>query len=373
MGKHENKEFKRLHSLDILRGVDMFWIMGGKKIFVALAALTGWPFLQWWSAQLEHVEWHGFAFYDMIFPLFLFIAGVSFPFSCEKRYKGMDNRKDMYRHIIKRGLLLVLLGIIYNNAVIFDFANMRYGSVLGRIGLAWMFTAIIFANTRLKSRIIWFWGLLIVYWLLLLFSSVHNLKATDPFSMEGNLAGYIDRLFLPGKLYNSLYEPQGYLSTIPAVSKALLGMFTGELILSGYLSNRQVKKVIYMILTGVALIIAGKVWNLSFPINKKLWSSSFVCFTGGISLLLFGFFYMVIDIWNYKKWTFFFVVIGMNSITIYLLQQVFDISHTADFLFGGFSKLFPASWGTVIMATAYTAVGWILLYVLYRKKIFLKV
>ncbi len=126
---------KRLLSLDTLRGFDMFWIMGGDSIFPALAALTGWPILKWWAGQLEHVPWHGFHAYDMIFPLFLFIAGISFPFSLAKRYHGPENRRALYRHIIGCGLLLVLLGIIYNNGIAFRL--LQY-ALRQRLGSNWL-------------------------------------------------------------------------------------------------------------------------------------------------------------------------------------------------------------------------------------------
>jgi len=364
----------RLHSLDTLRGFDMFWIMGGEGIFIALASLTGWPILQWWSVQLRHVPWEGFHYYDMIFPLFLFIAGISFPFSLSKRYHGKENRKALYRHVIKRGLLLVLLGIIYNNAINFDFANMRYASVLGRIGLAWMFAALIFMNTNLKFRIIWLWGILIFYWLLLWLFPVHDLGVYDPFSMEGNLAGYIDRLLLPGRF--CCYEfgdSEGILSVLPAISTALLGMLTGEFIMSKYLSEKPLRKVLYMVLAGIVLILIGKSWDLVFPINKYLWSSSFVCYVGGQSLILFSLFYLVIDVWKIRKWTFFFKVIGMNSIAIYLAGRVIDFDYSARFLFDGVIALFPTGWVELLGATASVIAAWLFLYILFKKKIFLKV
>ena len=151
--KVSKQQPERLKSLDALRGFDMFWIMGADEIFVLLGTLTGWPILEWWANQLTHVEWHGFHAYDMIFPLFLFIAGVSFPFSVSKRMAEDGGKRSLYIHIFKRGFLLVLFGIIYNNGLSFDFANLRYASVLGRIGLAWMFAALIFMNTKnWKSR-----------------------------------------------------------------------------------------------------------------------------------------------------------------------------------------------------------------------------
>jgi predicted acyltransferase len=374
MEKKDTLNTGRLYSLDALRGFDMFWIMGGEGIFVALATLTGWPFLQWWAGQLNHVPWHGFHFYDMIFPLFLFIAGISFPFSMARRYHGKENRKALYMHVIKRGLILVLLGIIYNNTVSFDFAHLRYASVLGRIGLAWMFASLIFMNTNLKFRIIWLCGILIFYWLILMLFPAHDLGGTDPFSREGNLSGFIDRMLLPGSFCCYKYgDSEGLLSTLPAISTALLGMLTGQFVMSQYLVNKPLRKVLYMVLAAIGLIILGRIWNIFFPINKYLWSSSFVCFVGGLSLLLFSLFYLVIDIWKFKKWTTFFVVIGMNSITIYLADRIIDFHNTAKFIFGGVTDLLPTAWGELIGAAAIVFVAWIFLYFLYKKKVFLRV
>jgi predicted acyltransferase len=364
---------KRLYSLDALRGFDMFWIMGGEAIFAGLASLTGWPVLKWWAVQLEHVQWHGFHFYDMIFPLFLFIAGISFPFSMAKRIANNDSRKSIYKHIIFRGLILVALGIIYNNGIRFNLGELRYGSVLGRIGLAWMFAAIIFINTKLSWRIVWFWALLTGYWLLLLIFPAHDLGSTDPFSQTGNLASYIDRLVMPGRLYLGNHDPEGLLSTIPAISTALLGMFTGTFMMSDYLSGKKIKKVIYLVLAAVALMIIGKLWDLAFPINKNLWTSSFVCFVGGLSMLLFAVFYLIIDVWNLRKWAFFFVVIGMNPITIYLANRIINFEDASKFVFGGVIGLFPSTWEPFLSGFAYTAIGWLFLYFLYKKKIFLRV
>ena len=367
-------EVKRLHSLDALRGFDMFWIMGGEGIFVTLAALTGWPFLKWWAGQLEHVPWHGFHAYDMIFPLFLFIAGISFPFSMAKRYHGPDNRKALYMHVVRRGLLLVLLGLLNNNAIRFDFGNLRYGSVLGRIGLAWMFAALIFMNTGLKARLVWLWGILISYWLLFPLFPAHDLGTFDPYSMQGNLAGHIDRLLLPGKYCCYTFgDSEGILSTIPAIGTALLGMLTGQFVMSEYLSQKPLRKALYMALAAVGLMCVGGIWNLVFPINKYLWSSSFVCFVGGLSLLLFTLFYLVIDIWGIRKWTPFFVIIGMNSITIYLAHTLIDFNYAAKFLFGGVYALLQPAWVPFAMAIGFFTTAWLFLYLLYKKKIFLKV
>lgn len=370
----ENKpETKRLYSLDALRGFDMFWIMGGESIFVGLATVTGWPVLQWWATQCEHVRWHGFHFYDMIFPLFLFIAGISFPFSCAKRVSLNEPRKNIYKHVISRGLILVLLGIIYNNGIIFNISQIRFGSVLGRIGLAWMFAALIFMNTRLTWRIVWFSGILLFYWFMLMLFPAHDLGSTDIYSQTGNLTSYIDRLIMPGRLYLGNHDPEGLFSTVPAISTALLGMFTGEFIMSGYLNNKPLRKVLYMVCAAVILMAIGKLWNLTFPINKNLWTSSFVCFVGGLSLLLFSVFYLVIDIWNYRKWAFFFVIIGLNPITIYLAGRIVNFRAATNFFFGGVVKILPENWAELINGIGITAIGWLFLYILYKKKIFLKI
>ena len=366
-------EIKRLYSLDALRGFDMLWITGMQTVFAALAALTGWPVLQWWAGQLHHAQWHGFQFLDMVFPLFLFIAGISFPFSMAKRIANEVSRRSIYMHLISRGLILFILGIFYNNAVRFDFANLRYCSVLGRIGLAWMFAGIIFINTKLSFRIVWFLGLLIGYWLLLILFPAHDLGSTDIYSQEGNLASHIDRLLLPGVLYRGNHDPEGILSTLPAIGTALLGMFTGEFILSQYLKDKPIRKVLYMVLAALGLMIIGKIWNLTFPINKNLWTSSFVCWVGGLSLLLFALLYLVIDVWNYKKWAFFFAVIGMNSITVYLAVRIIEFKSASQFFFSGFIALFPASLTRLLTAIGTFSVVWIFLYFLYKKKIFLRI
>jgi predicted acyltransferase len=309
----------------------------------------------------------------MIFPLFLFIAGISFAFSLAKRTAMNDSRTSIYKHVISRGLILVLIGVLYNNGVRFDFAHLRYGSVLGRIGLAWMFASLIFMNTKTNTRIIWFCGLLIGYWVLLLLFPAHDLGSTDVFSREGNLTSHIDRLLMPGRLYLGNHDPEGIFSTIPAIGTALLGMFTGEFLLSKYLNDKPLHKVLYMVLAAITLIIIGKIWNIAFPINKNLWTSSFVCFVGGLSLLLFSVFYLIIDVWGYKKWAFFFVVIGMNPITIYLTERIVNFGSATKFFFGGFTTIMPESWAPLIDGIGVTAIAWIFLYILYKKKIFLKI
>jgi predicted acyltransferase len=178
---------------------------------------------------------------------------------------------------------------------------------------------------------------------------------------------------MPGRLYLGNHDPEGILSTIPAISTALLGMFTGEFLMSQYMKQKPLRKGLYLALAAVCLMIIGQLWNLVFPINKNLWTSSFVCFVGGLSLLLFTLFYLIIDVWNYRKWAFFFVVIGMNPITIYLAGRIVNLHVVSKFLLGWFITFIPEVWSPFLYGIVITAIAWLFLYILYRRKIFLKI
>ena len=363
----------RLLSLDALRGFDMFWIIGWGGIWHGLAKLTDWQFFNWWAVQMTHAEWEGFRFYDFIFPLFLFIAGISFPYSLEKSQQRGISKKALYFRIIKRGLILVFLGFVYNGLLKLDFDTQRYSSVLGRIGLAWMFAAFIFINTKRNGRIWWCAGLLIFYWLVHALFQAPDFPDAVRFSKEGAFACYFDRMFLPGSMYHPLYDPCGLAGIIPAISTALLGMLTGTFVKSSKEGLTQTKKVVYMAGAGVVLVLLGLLWNLVFPINKPLWSSSYVCMAGGFSLLMFALFYWIIDVRGYRRWTLFFTVIGLNSITIYMAQSIINFRFTANFIFGGVVSLFPETWAQFLNSLTLITVCWFFLYFLYKQKIFIKV
>ena len=364
---------QRLASLDALRGFDMLFIMGGERIVTALAELTGAGCLTWAATQMHHMEWNGFHFYDMIFPLFLFIAGVSMPYSFANRLSKGVSRGKIYRHMFRRMIILVVFGIIYNGFLEFDWGNIRYASVLGRIGLGWFFAALIVFNAKPRWWPIWFGGILLFYWGIMMLVPVPGYGA-GVLTQEGSLAGYVDRLLLPGKLFLGNHDPEGILSTIPAVSTALLGAITGNFLRMPDRQVPRIKKAMWIGIAGGISLLIGWSWGQVFPINKNLWTSSFVMYAGGWSLLLLALFYLIIDVWNRKGWAFFFIVIGMNSITIYMLQRgIINFHSTRDFFFGGLINSFSGSWQSLISALGYTTVCWVFLYILYRKKIFLKV
>ena len=374
----------RLVSLDALRGFVMFWIMSGEHIIHALAKAAPIPVFVWMSSQLHHTEWEGITFYDMIFPIFLFVAGVSMPYSFEKKMSiaGVNTpmelpareKKKIYLSMLKRTCILIFLGFIVNGLLRFDgYDQTRFASVLGRIGLAWFFAGIIYLNFNLKKQIIWFIGILIGYYLAMKLIPVPGFGA-GVLTKEGSLEGYIDRLFLPGRLHSKVYDPEGLFSTIPAVATALLGMFLGTFLKTKANHFSTNKKILIMVASAIVLIGIGLIWNYDFPINKHLWSSSFVCFVGGCSILFFTFFYLIIDVLGFHKWAFPLILIGSNSILIYMASEgLVNFGHTADFVFGGLIKFSPLVWQPVFITLSVTLIQLVLLYFLYKKKWFLKV
>jgi len=373
MSELSTQKSERLLSLDALRGFDMFWIAGGEVIIAAIAKYTHWPVFNWLHIQMEHAEWNGFHFYDLIFPLFLFLAGVSMPFSVLKRKERGDSPKAIYLHLLKRLGLLIALGMIYNGILYLDWPNIRFASVLARIGLGWFFASVIVLNFKPKAIVIWFWGILLGYWAFMTLIPVPGFGAGN-LTLEGNLSAYSGRLLLPGQLYDKVMDPEGILSTIPAISTGLLGALTGLFLRDNKLKWNKMQKGLILAGTGALLIGVAALWNPLFPINKKMWTSSFVLCAGGSSLLLLSVFYLIIDAWGFRKWAFPFVVIGMNSITIYMMQPAFQgFSYFKDFVFGGFIHLFSEPVQPVLNSIAYVFVGWLVLYFLYKKKIFLKV
>lgn len=373
----------RLISLDALRGFVMFWIMSGEHIMHALAKAVPVPVFIWMSSQLHHAEWNGITFYDMIFPVFLFVAGVSMPYSFEKKMilAGVKTPKDLpskdkqkiYRSMLKRTCILLFLGFVVNGLLRFDgFDQTRFASVLGRIGLAWFFAGLIYLNFDLKKQLFWFTGILIGYYLAMKFVPVPDFGA-GVLTKQGSLEGYIDRLFLPGRLHSTVYDPEGLFSTIPAVATALLGVFLGTFLKTNhYFSSKN--KLVVMIASAIILILIGIIWDYDFPINKHLWTSSFVCFVGGFSILFFTFFYLTIDLLGFHKWAFPLLLIGSNSILIYIASEgLVDFKYTANFVFGGVIKFFPLIWQPVFATLSVTVVQLLLLYFLYKRKLFLKV
>lgn len=364
----------RLESLDALRGFDMFWIMGAPAIVISLEQIFGGGFLTWLSEQMEHVEWNGLRIMDLVFPTFLFIAGCSFPLSLSKRREKGVSSSGIYKHIFVRAACMFFLGCVYNGLLNFDFEHMRYASVLGRIGLAWMFASIIYMNVRsVKARLLIPFLLLLIYSLIVGFIAAPDSPAgADIYSREGTVIGWIDRMFLPGKLFLGDFDPEGLLGIIPATATALFGMMAGEL-LQNKKEYTQNKMTVILLLGGVGLILLGLIVNIWQPINKSIWSTPFTLIAGGISMLCLTLFYWIIDVKGYKKWAFFFKIIGVNSLVIYLAQAIINFYGIGKYFLGGFASLFSENISVLILNVGYVAACWLFLYFLYKHKVFLKI
>lgn len=360
----------RLASLDALRGFDMLFIMGGEGLLCAIASALGFT---GFAAAFGHAEWHGLHFMDIVFPLFLFMAGVSFPFSCAKsRERGMGDGRIALKSL-KRGFILVFLGLCCGGLLKLDFASLRGWSVLGRIGVAWMIASWIYLCCGVKTRIaIAIATLAIVTFGTILITAPGAIAPVDPFSAEGNLGCWLDRTLTAGHTYRPLFDPEGFAGFLPSIVTAMLGMFAGEIVRRGG-SAADVVKALGLASVGCACIAGGIALSFVFPINKALWSPSFTLVAGGISFLAFAAFYWIVDVLGWRRWTFFFTVIGMNSITIYMAQRVIGFRVARDFLFGGLASLFPEAWGAVVLQLGYIAVCWLFLYFLHRKGVYLKV
>ena len=363
---------KRILFIDTLRGFDMLMISGAGSFIYLLHGKTGWAWVDALALQFEHPPWNGFTFYDFIFPLFLFLAGMSLPFSINKGLEQGKSKSQLYWKAFTRMLILIALGILDKNAPtpFFDWSQIRFVGVLQRIGFAGFIVTILYLNFNWRSRIIWVISLLLFYYAVMFLVPVPGYGAGD-LSIEGNLHGWIDRNFLPGRLLQKIYDENGLLTQIPALCLTILGTLASDILRKESLSDHI--KLRNLVISGVICMAIGLVWSLHFPINKHLWSSSFIMLTGGMAFLSFSLFYWIIDILKYQQWTFFFIVIGMNSLTIYMVYRFIDFGHTSQLLFEGLYSGLPEQWHPVFESLGALVIVWLFLYFLYRRKIFLKI
>ena len=345
-----------LQSLDALRGFDMMWIVGGDVVGGALAHLHGGVVTRTIAIQLNHVDWVGVHFYDLIFPLFVFIMGVSTVFSLTNILER-EGRAAVVKRILRRGILLFVLGLIYSGGFTNPWPDLRLMGVLNRIALCYTVGGLLFVFCKPRALAAIAVALLLGYWALLEFvpfpdvrpvpggdsvitkeggfSSVSQLNMASTNMIHGsciqgvNLTDYLDQKYLPGRKYDGTYDPEGILSTLPAIVTGLLGIFAGLLIQNKSMSGE--KKAAWLLGAGAAGVALGFLWGLEFPVIKKIWTSSYVLVAGGYSALLLGAFYWIVDVKKWRTWCQPFVWIGMNPITLYL---------TSNFLGGlGFHKL----------------------------------
>lgn len=366
----------RVASIDALRGFDMFFIMGGAELIMSICAL--WPnavLARALRRQMIHSEWNGLRFYDCILPLFLFIAGLSFPYSLHRQRAKGDCDKLILLRVLKRSILLILLGVVYNG-FLYEWStsptSFRFVSVLGRLGIAWGVAAIIFTKNSPKKAFFISSAILVLYWICIGILP-RALELGNPYTISENLVARIDRHLVPGRLYYDSYDPEGLVAAIPSVVTVLSGMLSSNYLSLSYDDSYNRGRFRNYLLVALALLVLGLLWSNAFPINKNMWSSSFVCVTSGICMILFVLLCYLVDVQGCKKIIFPLRVIGMNAITIYLVQAVLSPARIIEVIWGRILERLPDVWAEIVVWGLYVSLCWIFLFWLYRKKLFFKI
>lgn len=358
---------QRLVCVDALRGFDMLWIIGGAEVIKTLEKASGWPILQGAGIHFDH-EWGVFRFYDLIMPLFLFIVGVVMPTAFRRRLQKGQTKADIYKHVFWRVIKLYILGLIASgNLLKLDINALHlWTDALHAIAVGYLFSSILILECNKKQQIIIVSALFLVYWLIMALVPVPG-HGAGVFQKDVNLALYIDDRVL-GKFQEG-YGWTYILTNLTFIGNVMLGAFAGDILLSKLSSKKRLSQ---LSLIGVALIVTGKLWGLVFPIIHHLWTSTMVLFACGISYLLLALFYYIIDIKGYKKWSFPFVVIGMNALAVYVATKIFDFKLIARVIVGGLEK-FIGPWYEFVLTTGALIVVWLILYWMYKTKSFVKI
>lgn len=361
-------ENKRLISLDAFRGFTI-------AAMIMVNNPGSWSYIY---SPLEHKPWHGLTPTDLIFPFFIFIVGVSITLAYTKRLKAGLAKRPMYKKIVFRAVKIFVVGILLWLFPKFDFEVIRYAGVLQRIAIVFLVCALLFLNSKWKTQAIVAAGLLIIYWLLMVLIPTPGYER--PMLEPGvNLAAWIDSQFLPGYLWQKTWDPEGLLSTLPAIATGITGMLAGHLILQDI---QQERKVITLFSVGFFAFIIGYFWNYIFPINKSIWTSSFVMVTSGLAAMLLSVSIYFVDILGRTRLTKPGIIFGSNAIAVYVLADVWSqffyvIKIGGNSLNVHFLNVFEGlNWslkfGSFLYAFLFICFNFIPAWFLFKKKIFIK-
>jgi predicted acyltransferase len=358
----------RVASIDALRGFDMFWIMGGGIIFNSLDPIFHSPVTQFISTQLDHVEWLGFRFYDIIMPLFVMLAGISMPFAMSRRLGKNNSKSALWPHIFKRFILLWIIGMaVQGNLLTYDLEQFKfYSNTLQSIAIGYLIASVFILYINVRGQILATIGLLFTYWIAMAVIPVPGAGA-GLYTPHENLALFIDKAILGKFQDGTTYS--WILSSLNFGATVMLGVFAGYILKSGAAGKR---KVLLLLGMGIGFILLGRLWHPVHPIIKHIWTGSFVLFSGGISYLLMAVFYLVIDVWKFQKWSKMFIIIGTNSIIAYTGWHLFNFGYVADIFTNGLKAL-TGNWYELIQSTLAFFVAFMILRHMYRYKIFIKV
>lgn len=332
-------------------------------------------------SQFKHAPWHGWTFADIVFPFFLWIMGFTMVFSFKKRIEKGVSKRTLFFKILRRSLLLFGLGLLLNNFAYFNLAHLRIPGVLQRIAICYLIAGIIFLRTKMREQMITTFVLLVGYWLILKIVPVPGL-GPGILSENGNIVQYVDMLLLKGHLLSDAWDPEGILSTIPAVATVLFGVISGQFLVRNAL-QKQFKTASLMFFGGIGLVVIGLIMNIWFPINKNLWTSSFAVFTAGLALISFSIFYYLVDVKGYSKWFHPLEIYGLNPLSVYILSEFisktlmiikFNDVSLWDYIYTkAFLSLFDPKNASLLFALAHVLIMFAVAYVMYRKKWFLRI
>ncbi len=359
---------ERVESVDVLRGFDMFWIIGGKEVVLAILVLFVHPLPGWLEYHFEHVRWEGFSAWDLIMPLFLFIVGVAMPFSVKKRVDSGQPLRKVYWKVIRRTVILFVLGMAAQGHLLdFNLDTLHiYCNTLQAIAAGYLVASIALIHLSIRGQAILTALLLVAFWLLLAFVPVpgHGMGVLEP---DANLALWVDDVVLRGFSDGTPYT--WVLSSLGFAASVLLGVFAGHLLHSG---KGKGEKLLWLVAAGLGCLAAGWAWSLFFPIIKHVWTSSMVLWAAGWSFLLLALFYLVVDIIGFKCWAFPFKVVGMNALFAYTVPHVFDLEALGSDLVGGLARHLGEYGEYLVGLTAFLMLWGVLLY-MYRKGTFVRV
>ena len=359
---------ERVVSVDALRGFDMFWIAGGGPVVMEFFRLFSNPLPPWLDRQFDHVPWTGFVCWDLIMPLFLFIVGVAMPFSIGKRVERGDNRRSIYRKVAYRVVVLWILGMVaQGHLLLFTLGNFQvYSNTLQSIAAGYLISSIALVELPVRWQAGMAAALLVVYWALMRFVPVPGFGA-GVFTPQGNLAMWVDTVimgpFRDGTNYTWILSSLGFGAT------TLMGVMAGHLLRG---PKPKERKALLLAASGVACLLAGWLWSFEFPIIKHIWTSSMVLWSGGWCLLLLALFYYLIDVRGYRRWAFFFIVLGMNAIVAYIAPDLIPFRTISRTLFGGLANHL-GMFGNFLLAAGALGILWAGLYYMFRKKTFVRI
>ncbi len=363
----------RIAALDALRGFDMFWIVGGRELALAVAGFAWTSPPAWLDHQLEHVVWEGFTAWDLIMPLFLFVVGAAMPFSFSRRIEQGQSKAGLYWKIIRRTIILFIIGMIVQGHLLeFDLSKLHlFCNTLQSIAVGYLVAGFVILNVGILGQVALTLFLLVAYWLLLMYVPFdgHSAGTLDP---EANLALAVDTFILGRFRDGTTYT--WILSSMTFTATVMLGVFSGQILRT---KVSQWKKLLGLIALGIVCLAGGWAWAEwgGFPIIKHIWTSSMALWAAGWSYLLLALFYLVIDIAGFRRLAFPLIVIGMNAITIYVtyVGQFIPFRSISESIVGGAARHLGSNAGALVVEATTVLLVWLLLYHLYRQKIFLRI